>query len=170
MENRLNEQVEATRAMNETLNKFIVIMGNQEAARNITPPPPVPTPLVITPLQASQPSRVKPGVPSHLTEIERRDTLSSHPVSCIFHSLNQILLTSRCTSTGHCCTSRADVWRVSPSAFYGRNSGLERCASHLGMTSLRNLRRHSAQRMRQPRCSCDLNLIGTTKANGTWRL
>jgi hypothetical protein len=65
MEKRLNEQAEATRAMNETLNKFIVIMGNQEAARNVAPPPPVPTPLVITPLQVSQPSRVKPGVPSH---------------------------------------------------------------------------------------------------------
>jgi hypothetical protein len=65
MEKRLNEQVEATRALNETLNKFIAIMGNQEVARNIAPPPPVSTPLVITPLQASQPSRVKPGVPSH---------------------------------------------------------------------------------------------------------
>jgi hypothetical protein len=65
MEKRLNEQAEATRALNETLNKFIAIMGNQEAARNVTPPPPVSTPLVITPLQASQPSRVKPGVPSH---------------------------------------------------------------------------------------------------------
>jgi hypothetical protein len=40
-------------------------MGNQEAARNVTPPPPVSTPPVITPLQASQPSRVKPGIPSH---------------------------------------------------------------------------------------------------------
>jgi hypothetical protein len=65
MEKRLNEQAEATRAMNETLNKFIVIMGNQEAAKNVAPPLPVPTPLVITPLQVSQPSRVKPGVPSH---------------------------------------------------------------------------------------------------------
>jgi hypothetical protein len=39
MEKRLNEQAEATRAMNETLNKFIAIMGNQEAARNIVPSP-----------------------------------------------------------------------------------------------------------------------------------
>jgi hypothetical protein len=65
MEKRLNEQAEATRALNETLNKFIAIMGNQEVAKNIAPPLPVSTPLVITPLQASQPSRVKPGVPSH---------------------------------------------------------------------------------------------------------
>jgi hypothetical protein len=65
MEKRLNEQAEATRAMNETLNEFLAVMADQEAARNIVPPPPVPTPLVITPLQASQPSRVKPGVPSH---------------------------------------------------------------------------------------------------------
>jgi hypothetical protein len=65
MEKRLNEQEEATRAMNETLNKFIAIMGNQETARNIAPPPPVSPPHVTTPLQASQPSRVKLGVPSH---------------------------------------------------------------------------------------------------------
>jgi hypothetical protein len=65
MENRLNEQGEATQAMNKTLNKFIAIMGNQEAARNIAPPPLVLLPLVTTTLQASQPSRVKPGVPSN---------------------------------------------------------------------------------------------------------
>jgi hypothetical protein len=62
MEKWLNEQAEATRAMNETLNKFIAIMGNQEAARNVAPPPSVPTPLVITSLQVSQPSRVKLGI------------------------------------------------------------------------------------------------------------
>jgi hypothetical protein len=30
MEKKLNEQAEATRALNETRNKFIAIMGNQE--------------------------------------------------------------------------------------------------------------------------------------------
>jgi hypothetical protein len=65
MEGRLNEQAEATRALNETLNKFIAIMGNQEVERNIAPSPPVSTPLVITPMQALQPSRVKLGIPSH---------------------------------------------------------------------------------------------------------
>jgi hypothetical protein len=65
MEKRLKKQVEATRAMNKTLNKFITIIGNQEAARNVAPPPPVSPPHVTTPLQASQPSRVKPGAPSH---------------------------------------------------------------------------------------------------------
>jgi hypothetical protein len=65
MEKRLNEQAEATQAMNETLKKFIAIMGNQEAARNIAPPPLVSPPHVTTPLQVSQPSRVKPGIPSH---------------------------------------------------------------------------------------------------------
>jgi hypothetical protein len=65
MVKRLNEQVEATRAMNEILNKFIAIMGNQEVARNVAPPPPVSPPHVTTTLQASQPSRVKPGAPSH---------------------------------------------------------------------------------------------------------
>jgi hypothetical protein len=65
MEKRLNEQAEVTRAMNETLNEFIAIMGNQEAARNIAPPPPVSPPHVTSTLQASQPSRVKLGFPSH---------------------------------------------------------------------------------------------------------
>jgi hypothetical protein len=65
MEKRLNEQAEATRAMNKTLNKFLAVMANQEVARNVVPPPPVPTPHVTTSLLASQPSRVKPGVPSH---------------------------------------------------------------------------------------------------------
>jgi hypothetical protein len=65
MEKRLNKQAEATQTMNETLNRFIAINGNQEAAGNVTPPPPVSPTHVTTPLQASQPSRVKPGAPSH---------------------------------------------------------------------------------------------------------
>jgi hypothetical protein len=65
MEKRLNEQAEATQAMNETLNKFIVVMGNQEVARNIAPPPLASPPPVTTPLKASHPSRVNPGAPSN---------------------------------------------------------------------------------------------------------
>jgi hypothetical protein len=65
MEKRLNKQAEATRAMNETLNKFIAIMGNQEVARNIAPPPLASLPPVTTPLKASHPSRVNPGAPSN---------------------------------------------------------------------------------------------------------
>jgi hypothetical protein len=65
MEKRLNEQVEATWAMNETLNEFLAVMANQEPARNVAPPHPVSPPHVTTALSASQPSRVKPGVPSH---------------------------------------------------------------------------------------------------------
>jgi hypothetical protein len=65
MEKRLNEQAEATQAMNETLNKLITIMSNIEAVKVIAPPPPVSPQLVTTPLQVSQPSRVKPGVPSN---------------------------------------------------------------------------------------------------------
>jgi hypothetical protein len=65
MEKRLNEQAEATQVMNETLNKFIAIMGNQEAARNVAPPPPVSPPHVTTTLQALQPFRVKPGAPNY---------------------------------------------------------------------------------------------------------
>jgi hypothetical protein len=49
--------------MNEMLNKFIAIMGNQEAARNVAPL--ASPPHVTTTLQASQPSRVKPGIPSY---------------------------------------------------------------------------------------------------------
>jgi hypothetical protein len=51
--------------MNETLNKFIAIMGNQEVARNVVPPPPVSPTFVTTTRQVSQPSRVKLGVPSN---------------------------------------------------------------------------------------------------------
>jgi hypothetical protein len=51
--------------MNGTLNKFIVIMGNQGVARNIAPPPLVSPPFVTTTLQASQPSRVKPCISSN---------------------------------------------------------------------------------------------------------
>jgi hypothetical protein len=50
--------------MNETLNKFIAIMGNKEAARNVAPPPLV-SPPVTTPLKELQPSRVGPGIPSN---------------------------------------------------------------------------------------------------------
>jgi hypothetical protein len=65
MEKRLNEQVEATRAMNKTLNKFLAIMANQETARNVAPPPPASQPPVIFPLKVSHPSRVNPGAPSN---------------------------------------------------------------------------------------------------------
>jgi hypothetical protein len=78
-EKRLNEQAEATRAMNETLNKFLTIMSNIEVAKSVTPPPPVSPPLVTTTLQASQPSRVKPGVPSHFDgdRVQRRAFITS---------------------------------------------------------------------------------------------
>jgi hypothetical protein len=65
MEKRLNKQAEATRAMNETLNKFLAVMANQEAARNVAPPPPASQPPVITPLKVLHPSRVNPGTPSN---------------------------------------------------------------------------------------------------------
>jgi hypothetical protein len=40
-------------------------MANQEAARNVAPPPPASLSPVTTPLKASQPSRVNPGAPSN---------------------------------------------------------------------------------------------------------
>jgi hypothetical protein len=63
MEKRLNEQAEATRAMNETLNKFLA--ANQEVARNVAPPSLASPPPVTTPLKASHSSRVNPGTPSN---------------------------------------------------------------------------------------------------------
>jgi hypothetical protein len=65
MEKRLNKQAEAIQAMNETLNKFLVVMANQEAARNVAPPPPASQPPVITLLKASHRSRVDLGAPSN---------------------------------------------------------------------------------------------------------
>jgi hypothetical protein len=68
MEKRLNEQAEATRAMNETLNTFLTIMSNIEAVKSVALPPPVSPPLVTTALQALQPSRVILGVPSNFND------------------------------------------------------------------------------------------------------
>jgi hypothetical protein len=65
MEKRLNEQAEASRAMNETLNKFLAVMANQEVARNVAPPPLASSPPVTTPLKVLHPSRVNPGAPSN---------------------------------------------------------------------------------------------------------
>jgi hypothetical protein len=65
MEKRLNEQAEATRAINETLNKFLAVMANQEAARNVAPLPLASPPPVTTPLKVSHPSRVNPSTPSN---------------------------------------------------------------------------------------------------------
>jgi hypothetical protein len=63
MDDERSQQME--KRLNETLNKFITIMSNIEAVKVVTPPPLVSSPLVTTPLQVSQPSRVKPGVPSN---------------------------------------------------------------------------------------------------------
>jgi hypothetical protein len=65
MEKRLNEQVEATRAITKTLNKFLAVMANQEATRNVTPLPPASLPSVTTPLKALHLSRVNLGAPSN---------------------------------------------------------------------------------------------------------
>jgi hypothetical protein len=59
MEKRLSEQAEATRTMNERLNKFLAVMANQEAARNVAPPPPASQPPVISPLKALLPSQME---------------------------------------------------------------------------------------------------------------
>jgi hypothetical protein len=65
MEKRLNKQAVATRAMNETLNKFLAVMANQEVVRDVAPPPPASPLPVTTPLKVSHPSRVSLGAPSN---------------------------------------------------------------------------------------------------------
>jgi hypothetical protein len=65
IEKQLNDQAEATRATNETLNKLLAAFSAREAREHLTPPPPASPPPVTTPLKASQHSRVKPGVPSN---------------------------------------------------------------------------------------------------------
>jgi hypothetical protein len=75
--------------MNETLNKFIEIMGNQETARNITPPSLASLPPVTTPLKALHPSRVNLGVPSNFNG----DRVQGHAflTSCeLYISLSQL--------------------------------------------------------------------------------
>jgi hypothetical protein len=150
MEKRLNEQAEATQAMNETLNKFMTIMSNIEAAKVVAPLPPVSPQLVTTPLQASQPSRVKPGIPSNFDgdRVQGRAFLTSCELSP-----HRTLSMSKCASIGHYPTSRVDARRASPSTSYGRSYSQGRCVSHPGATLRRNLCRHSAQRMRPPQCS-----------------
>jgi hypothetical protein len=149
MEKRLNEQAEATRAMNETLNKFLAVIANQEAARNVAPPPPVSPPHVTTPLQASQPSRVKPGAPSHFDgdRAQGRAFLTSCE---LYISLTQSDFVDEQVHI-HWALS---YFKGGRSTFYGRKCGLARCASHLGTTLRRNLRQRSAQRTRLQWRSC----------------
>jgi hypothetical protein len=135
VERRLNEQAEATQAMNKTLNMFITITSNIEVAKNIAPPAPYPPQLVTTILRASQPSRVNQASPVTLMGTECKGMLSSHPVSFIFHSQHQTSLMSKCASIGLYSTSRMDMWRASPSTFYSRRYGQERCALSPGVTS-----------------------------------
>jgi hypothetical protein len=49
--------------MNETLNKFLAVIANQEVARDVAPPPTASPPPVITPLKVLHPSRVDLGTP-----------------------------------------------------------------------------------------------------------
>jgi hypothetical protein len=65
IERRLNEQAEASRATNKTLDKLLAVFSAREAREHIAPPPPASPPPVTTALKASQPSRVKPGIPSN---------------------------------------------------------------------------------------------------------
>jgi hypothetical protein len=65
IEKQLNDQAEASRATNKTLNKLLAAFSTQEVRENLTPPPPASLPPVTTPLKTLQPSRVKPGIPSN---------------------------------------------------------------------------------------------------------
>jgi hypothetical protein len=166
MEKRLNEQLEATRAMNETLNKFLAVMANQEATQNVAPLPLASPPPVTTPPKVSHPSRVNPGTPSNFNG----DRAQGHTflMSCeLYISLSQAdLLRTKCASIGHCPTSRADVWRPSLNKLYDRRCEAERCASHLGTNSEMNSWRRSVQRTRRLQHSCDWSWTDTSRAKG----
>jgi hypothetical protein len=74
--------------MNETLNKFLAVMANHEAARKVAPPPLASSPPVTTPLKVSHPSRVNPGTHSDFN----RDRAQGHAflTSCeLYISLSQ---------------------------------------------------------------------------------
>jgi hypothetical protein len=65
IEKWLNDQAEATRVTNKTLNKLLAAFSTREVREHLTPPPPASLPPVTTPLKVSQPSRVKLGIPSN---------------------------------------------------------------------------------------------------------
>jgi hypothetical protein len=65
IEKWLNDQVEATRVTNETLNKLLAAFSAREVREHLAPPPLASPSPVTTPLKVSQPSRVKPGIPSN---------------------------------------------------------------------------------------------------------
>jgi hypothetical protein len=88
IEKRLNDQVEATRVTNETLNKLLAAFSPREAREHLAPPLPASPPPVTTPLKASQPFRVKLGIPSNFD----RDRAQGHAflTSCeLYISLTQ---------------------------------------------------------------------------------
>jgi hypothetical protein len=165
MEKRLNEQVEATQAINETLDKFMTIMSNIEVAKSVAPPPLVSPLLVTTPLQALQPPRVKPGIPSNfdgdraqgrtfLTSCELYILLTAsdfvdeqvriHQALSYFKggraaSFAKCILWQELRSGKMCFTSWSDFMEEFTLMFCPEN--------------------------RPPQPSCDLNLIATSKAN-----
>jgi hypothetical protein len=166
MEKRLNKQAEATRAMNETLNKFLAVMENQEAARNVAPIPPASPPPVTTPLKVSHPPELTQVPPVISMETEHKDACSSRPASSTYHSPNQILLRTKCASIGPCPTSRVDMRRASSGELYDKRCEARRCASHLGMNLEKNSWWHSAQRTRRLQHSCDWSRTNTSRAKG----
>jgi hypothetical protein len=95
MEKRLNEQAEATRTMNETLNKFLAVMANQEVARNVTPVRGHPS-ISLLPLSSPTP-HLFICIPSpHLCTIFKDHTSSRSLLGPIVRRLSRSQLTNNC--------------------------------------------------------------------------
>jgi hypothetical protein len=92
--------------MNETLNRFLTVMSNLEAAKCIASPPPDSPQLVTTALKASQPSRVKPGIPSNFDG----DRVQGHAFLMSYELFYSQHWTSVMKSVHPLGPSRADMW------------------------------------------------------------
>jgi hypothetical protein len=69
IEKWLNDQAEATRVTNETLNKLLAAFSAREVREHPAPPPLASLPLVTTPLKTLHPSRV--NCKGNLTDLRR---------------------------------------------------------------------------------------------------
>jgi hypothetical protein len=138
------------------------MISNIEAVRNIATPSLAPASLVSTIMSVLHTSQIELGILDNFN----RDWVNqcTFLMSCEVY----ILLTASDSldkqvcihwalcyiNTGHTATLLY-TWH--------RRWKQERCALHLGGTSLLNLCQYSVQRIRQQQCKCDLNLNSTSK-------
>jgi hypothetical protein len=126
--------------MNETLNKVLTIMSNQEVAKSIAATPPDSLPHVTTSLKALQPTRVKLGIHSNFDG----DRAQGHAflMSCeLYISLTaldfvneQVCIHWALSYFKGRCAARALL-----NTFYGRRCGQELCALCARVSLWRNL-------------------------------